>query len=252
MRGKLRVLSVVSAALTLVSLAPAASFADDTPTATPPGAADATGLPPGMVDAMRRDLGLTAAQVGERLRTEAVAATIEQRLRGRLGLAYAGAWLPADGRRLTVAVTDPALVDIVTAEGADVTFVARDERTLDSVKGSLNRQSAKADPRAIHGWYVDVASNSVVVRARPGAAAEATAFARASGGTAAIRVVEDPAAPRPLYDIRGGDQYVINGNTLCSVGFSVAGGFVTAGHCGGVNSPTLGYNNVAQGTFAGS
>ena len=55
-----------------------------------------------------------------------------------------------------------------------------------------------------------------------------------------------------MYDIRGGDQYVINGNTLCSVGFAVAGGFVTAGHCGGAGSPTLGYNNVAQGTFAGS
>jgi streptogrisin C len=59
-------------------------------------------------------------------------------------------------------------------------------------------------------------------------------------------------APRPLYDIRGGDEYVINGNTLCSVGFSVHGGFVTAGHCGGTGSPTLGYNRVAQGTFAGS
>ena len=55
-----------------------------------------------------------------------------------------------------------------------------------------------------------------------------------------------------MYDIRGGDQYVINGNTLCSVGFAVAGGFVTAGHCGGAGSPTLGFNNVAQGTFAGS
>ena len=55
-----------------------------------------------------------------------------------------------------------------------------------------------------------------------------------------------------MYDTRGGDQYVINGNTLCSVGFAVAGGFVTAGHCGGVNSPTLGFNNVPQGTFAGS
>jgi streptogrisin C len=67
-----------------------------------------------------------------------------------------------------------------------------------------------------------------------------------------VRVVTGGDAPRPLYDIRGGDQYVINGNTLCSVGFSVAGGFVTAGHCGGVNSPTLGFNNVAQGTFRGS
>jgi streptogrisin C len=39
---------------------------------------------------------------------------------------------------------------------------------------------------------------------------------------------------------------------LCSVGFSVVGGFVTAGHCGGAGSPTLGFNNVSQGTFQAS
>jgi streptogrisin C len=58
--------------------------------------------------------------------------------------------------------------------------------------------------------------------------------------------------PRPLADVRGGDQYVINGTALCSVGFSVVGGFVTAGHCGGVGSSTAGYNGAAQGTVRGS
>jgi hypothetical protein len=92
------------------------------------------------------------------------------------------------------------------------------------------------------------------VQAAPAARADATAFVKASGADpAAVRVVASTeGAPRPMYDIRGGDQYVINGNTLCSVGFSVNGGFVTAGHCGGVGSPTLGFNNVSQGTFAGS
>ncbi len=78
--------------------------------------------------------------------------------------------------------------------------------------------------------------------------ASGAAFAEKAAVDAKVVVTE---APKPLYDLRGGDQYVINGNTLCSVGFSVNnGGFVTAGHCGGTGSPTLGYNNVAQGTFA--
>jgi hypothetical protein len=59
-------------------------------------------------------------------------------------------------------------------------------------------------------------------------------------------------APRLMYDIRGGDQYTIDNKFWCSVGFAVAGGFVTAGHCGHAGSTTVGYNNVAQGTFAGS
>ncbi|GAA3458287.1 streptogrisin C [Saccharothrix longispora] len=100
----------------------------------------------------------------------------------------------------------------------------------------------------MHSWYVDPPTNSVVVNARTTEAARA--FAAKAGVTARAEVTE---APRPVHDIRGGDQYVINGNTLCSVGFSVNnGGFVTAGHCGGTGSPALGFNNVGQGTFAGS
>ena len=42
------------------------------------------------------------------------------------------------------------------------------------------------------------------------------------------------------------------GGGRCSVGFSVNGGFVTAGHCGTTGTATQGYNQVAQGTFRGS
>ncbi|WP_433392298.1 ricin-type beta-trefoil lectin domain protein [Micromonospora sp. KLBMP9576] len=252
MSRRLRVLGPVAVALLLVGLTPAAGQASDSAPAAP-GQAAASGASPALVEAMSRDLGLTAAQVDERLRTEAAAPVVERRLRARLGPGFAGAWIPADGRRLTVAVTDATLAAAARAEGADVTVVTRNERTLDSVKHALDRRSGTADPRDIHGWHVDVARNSVVLTVRPGAAAKAAAYARASGVPAdAIRVVTSPDAPRPLHDIRGGDQYVINGNTLCSVGFAVVGGFVTAGHCGGVGSPTLGFNNVSQGTFAGS
>ncbi|PWR12185.1 hypothetical protein DKT69_24785 [Micromonospora sicca] len=254
MSRTLRALGAATAALALVSLSPPAARADAGRPAAPPAAeAAAAGIAPAVAEAMRRDLGLTDAQLGTRLRVEAAAPTVEKRLRARLGGAFAGAWIPPGGRRLTVAVTDPALAPAVRAEGADPKVVARDERALDAAKRSLDRSRAKADPRSVYGWYVDVARNAVVVTARPGATAEARSFAHASGlAASAVTVAESADAPRLKYDIRGGDQYVINGNTLCSVGFAVAGGFVTAGHCGRPGSPTLGFNNVAQGTFVGS
>ncbi|MGN9778178.1 ricin-type beta-trefoil lectin domain protein [Micromonospora sp. H33] len=249
----LRSFCVAVTALALVGVAPSPALAGTGSTTAPPDRAGVAGLAPDLAAAMRRDLGLTAAQAVDRLRTEAAAPVVENRLRARLGAAFAGAWIPKGGDRLTVAVTDPALAAVVRAEGADVRIVARSENTLNSLKGSLDRRRDKADPRNIYSWYIDVGSNSVVVTARPGAAAEAAAYARASGVPAsALRITESAGAPRPLYDIRGGDQYVINGNTLCSVGFAVVGGFVTAGHCGRPGSPTLGYNNVSQGTFVDS
>ncbi|MCW3841948.1 hypothetical protein ONA70_17760, partial [Micromonospora yasonensis] len=83
----------------------------------PAGAADATGLAPGMVEAMRRDLGLTDREVVARLRVEAGATLIDRRLRARLGARYAGSWL-TDGRRLTVAGSGPAAGAALPARGA--------------------------------------------------------------------------------------------------------------------------------------
>ncbi|WP_442933282.1 ricin-type beta-trefoil lectin domain protein [Micromonospora psammae] len=249
-----RVLAPVVAALTIVSLVPNASAANTSPQPDPTtGATTPAGLPTELVAALRRDLGLTDTQLDQRLRREAAAPVVEQRLRSRLGPTFAGAWLAPDSRRLTVAVTDPSVAAVVTSEGAQPRVVTRSEETLRSLRSRLDRSRTRTDPRRVFGWHVDVPSNSVVVTAARGAAAEARAFARSSGLAGnVVRVVETSAAPRPLYDIRGGEQYVINGNTLCSVGFAVAGGFVTAGHCGRTGSPTLGFNNVAQGTFAGS
>ncbi|MET8090519.1 ricin-type beta-trefoil lectin domain protein [Micromonospora sp. NPDC005220] len=248
-----KMLGVAAAAITLLGLTPTIGHADARPAPpTAPSATPALDMAPGMVAAMRRDLHLTDAQIAKRVRTEAAAPTVESGLRERLGSSFAGAWIPDGGDRLTVAVTDPSAIATVRAAGADATVVPHGERQLNATMKALDRRSAKAG-RDIYGWRVDVMSNRVVVLAERGGAPAARAFARDSGvAVDAIAVVESPEAPRPLYDIRGGDQYVINGNTLCSVGFAVVGGFVSAGHCGGTGSPTLGYNNVSQGSFAGS
>ncbi|MET0492330.1 MAG: ricin-type beta-trefoil lectin domain protein [Actinoplanes sp.] len=251
MSRALKALGVTAAALTTVGVIPMTSFAAETPAPAAPTAAPTFDMAPGMVAAMRRDLKLNDSQIATRLAAEAAAPVVEKRLRAKLGKTFAGAWIPAGATRLTVAVTDPAAAPSVRSEGANVKVVARGAADLTAARQKLDKSAAKAKGTAIRGWYVDVATNSVVVMAKPGGAAQAKRFAQDSGaGT--VTVVDAAEAPRTMYDTRGGDQYVINGNTLCSVGFPVAGGFVSAGHCGGVNSPTLGYNNVAQGTFAGS
>ncbi|GAA0207728.1 hypothetical protein GCM10010492_01630 [Saccharothrix mutabilis subsp. mutabilis] len=192
--------------------------------------------------ALHRDLGLSPTGAAIRQDRESRSVPVETALRTRLGDRFGGAWF-ADG--LKVGVLDETGAAAVRAAGATPVRVAHTEKSLATAKSRLDGTAVPAD---VHAWYVDPATNSVVVEAASTAAAEG--FARQAGVTARTKVSE---APRPLYDLRGGDQYVINGNTLCSVGFSVNnGGFVTAGHCGGAGSPTLGYNNVSQGTFAGS
>ncbi|MCG5445932.1 ricin-type beta-trefoil lectin domain protein [Micromonospora sp. NIE79] len=247
-----RMFGIAAVVLAAIGLTPTVGFANRGPAPDAPTASPTLDVDPAMVAAMRRDLRLTDAQIVKRVRVEAVAPAVERRLRERLGSSFAGAWIPQGGDRLTVAVTDTSATTVVTAQGADVSVVSRSEKQLDATLAALDRHGAAAG-RSVHGWYVDVQANRVVVRVQSGGEPAARAFARESGiAVDAIAVVEAPEAPRPLYDVRGGDQYVINGNTLCSVGFAVVGGFVSAGHCGGVGSPTLGYNNVAQGSFAGS
>jgi len=246
-------LTVGAVAVTAFGLVPFVSLAAGPAAAAAPSAAadDRFDMAPGMLAAMRRDLKLDPDQIASRLATEAAATVVQQRLKSKLGAAYAGAWIPEGAGRLTVAVTDPARADQVRREGADVKIAARGQADLDNSSKAMDRQASKAKAAGVRGWYVDVASNSVVVLAKPGGEAAARKFA-ADSGAGPVTVRDSAEQPRTMYDIRGGDQYVINGNTLCSVGFAVAGGFVSAGHCGGTGSPTLGYNNVAQGTFAGS
>ncbi|MDP9799608.1 streptogrisin C [Catenuloplanes nepalensis] len=214
----------------------------------PASAAAGLDLAAGQVDAMRRDLRIDGAQLAARLVTEAAAPPIEHRLRSTLGRDYAGTWIAADGRTVMAGITDPARAATVRAAGATPAVVARSLATLESLAATLSRHTSAAGT-GVHSWYVDPVTNTVTITAASGAVA--AAFARTAGlPPDAVTSVRGNAF-RPVYDIRGGDQYVINNSVLCSVGFAVAGGFVTAGHCGGVGATTAG-SGVAQGTFRGS
>ncbi|WP_343211069.1 ricin-type beta-trefoil lectin domain protein [Archangium violaceum] len=63
-----------------------------------------------------------------------------------------------------------------------------------------------------------------------------------------IRLVASTEAPSPAYNVRGGDPYYFAGYR-CSVGFSVNGGFVSAGHCGEPGTTTTNQQGVSQGVI---
>ncbi|GAA2789544.1 S1 family peptidase [Crossiella cryophila] len=205
---------------------------------------------PEMLQAMQRDLGLTAEQAVDRVNSENKAAQIENSVREAVGAAFAGAHFDAGSAKLVVSVTDAAKAAAVEAAGATAKVVARGVAALDGVKSALDAAEAKA-PAGVTGWYVDVKNNNVVVNVQPGATQAARAHLATLPDASAIKVVETDEAPTPLYDVRGGDAYYMGGGR-CSIGFSVQGGFVTAGHCGRPGTATQGFNRVAQGTYRGS
>ncbi|QES49887.1 serine protease [Streptomyces venezuelae] len=207
---------------------------------------------PELLSALQRDLGLTPAQARARLVNEAEAGATAARLRDRLATAFAGAWVDgADAGTLTVATTRAADTAAIRAAGARPEVVPHTLAALDTARAALDRAAGAATPVR----YTDPRTNTVVVEeTEPGAAARL--LAATGTDPALVRVVRAAEAPRPLYDLRGGDAYYMNGSGRCSVGFPVTKGtvqgFATAGHCGRAGTATSGYNRVAQGTFQGS
>jgi streptogrisin C len=225
--------------MTIVMLGVSALDASAQSAAADPVPPGSLAPPPGMLAALQRDLHLTPDQAITRLAREDAASRAEQQLRPDLGAGFGGAWLAPDDQRLIVAITDPNRAGLVHAQGAEPRLVTRSADQLDTLMMQLDRAPA---PSTVFSWYVDTPTNTVVVRARPGAQAAAQDFIRAAGVDAtAVRVEITATRMVPLYnarlpiygDVRGGDMFLQNlyGWGSCSVGFNVTGGFVTAGHC---------------------
>ena len=210
---------------------------------------------PRLIAAMKRDLGVDADRATARVKRAQWAGGVATQLRNTTGNAYAGAWLTGGGMTLTVGVTDASAAQRVRAAGARPAMVDRSLAQLDAAKQALDRAATRAD-RALPGWYVDVAANQVAIQALRGQAARARTLAADAGLPAStVRVVAAKARPRPLFDVVGAQPYFISlagGTARCSIGFAVAGGFVTAGHCGAPGDQTAGFNQQAQGEVVAS
>ncbi|MHC6626226.1 S1 family peptidase [Streptomyces globosus] len=250
--------SPLCAAVTALLLTVGLGAADDrAASAAPlpePAAASSAAAPSasaGLLDAMRRDLGLTASRAEERLRAEKAAAALEATARKAAGGAYGGSWFEPSTGRLVVAVTGRAEESAVRALGADTRLVRHSAAALDRAKARLDTLGA---PAGVAGWHVDPRTNSVVVTVvrteREAPAVRAFVEEARAGGP--VSVAETAQAPRTYAaGTVGGDPYY-TGSVRCSIGFSVHGGFVTAGHCGQAGAAVRGWDGSAMGTFRGS
>ncbi|MFI9170259.1 S1 family peptidase [Streptomyces lincolnensis] len=220
--------------------------AADTPPRTTEAPASA-----GLLSAMQRDLGLTRSQAEERLSAEKRATAVERKAKDAAGSSYGGSWFDAERGTLTVAVTRGATIDAVRATGADVRLVQHSARQLDAVKTRIDGLKA---PDGVASWYVDAEANKVVVNVVDAHRADndVREFLAQARRTGAVAVRHTAAVPRTFAaGTVGGDPYY-TGNVRCSIGFSVHGGFVTAGHCGRAGAAVYGWDRSYVGTFQGS
>lgn len=225
-----------------------ATASADTPTSSAPSRAAASD---GLISAMQRDFGLTRGQAEARLASEKAARTVDGKARHAAGAAYGGSWFDAESGRLTVAVTDRAKADAVEATGATVRQVRHSARQLDAAMARIDKLTA---PDGVSSWHVDPKANTVVVNvvAAQKDDEDVRAFVTRARATGPVTVEETARAPRTLAaGTVGGDPYY-TGNVRCSIGFSVHGGFVTAGHCGGAGQSVSGWDGSYIGNFQGS
>ena len=227
-----------------VGAGPAAAAPEPAPAVEPQ-------LSPGLLAAMQRDLGLDAKQAEARLAAEKTATVVEGKAWRAAGTAFGGSWFDVRTSKLTVAVTDVRKADAVRATGARAALVSHSARHLDSVKREIDGLKA---PAGVSSWHVDPQANRVVVNvvASERSDNDVQAFLDRARDAGPVTVTETSQAPQPFAaGTVGGDPYY-TGNVRCSIGFSVHGGFVTAGHCGRTGAAVRGWDGSHIGTFQGS
>jgi streptogrisin C len=221
----------------------------------PTTAADS--LHPAILAAMKRDLGLDAEQAHVRVAREIKATEVIEQVRTLAGNSFGGAWL-VDGE-LNVAVTDEALTSELAAAGATPLIVSTPLSKLEEAQKALDKidieqaLGKRSGENGIAAYYVDVAANKLILEALSGSVAQAEELAKQVGLVESefeVRTVGG--LPTTFATVRGGDAYLINRSSRCSVGFSVTTGFVSAGHCGTAGTTVTTSSGATLGSFSGS
>lgn len=156
---------------------------------------------------------------------------------------YAGSWFDDQTLTLQVAITDPTDVYLIERIGANPIIVTHSlkaletarERALDALAdgSSANRSVRKAS--------IDVRSNRVIIGVKPGYLGVAESILESIGPHTGLLYVVEVAkeATFSTGDVRAADgtrnatwAQQFGGTWPCSIGASVVGGYITAGHCG--------------------
>lgn len=204
-----------------------------------------------LLTAMQRDFGLTEGEAVARLADEKAATALEPKVRRAAGSAFGGSWFDAKTGKLVVAVTNAGTAEAVRAAGADARLVEHSAERLDATKARIDALRA---PSGVSSWHVDPAASRVVVNvvASEQGDNDVRTFVAKAREAGPVTVETTAEAPQTFAaGTVGGDPYY-TGNVRCSIGFSVHGGFVTAGHCGGTGQSVRGWDGSAIGNFQGS
>jgi streptogrisin C len=217
-------------------------------------------LHPQILAAMKRDLGLDAREAEARVSREAESVEVIRQIRTTVGEAFAGAWLTNDGQKINIAITDEASTESVTTAGAypiikpnSLSKLEKAMEALDQIEQARALDISNEGHSGVASWYIDVIANKVVLEALAASTDKAKEIAHEVGlAESEFEVRHVKELPTTFATIVGGDAYIINGNTRCSIGFSVNNGFVTAGHCGGSGSSTTTPSGEYLGNVGGS
>lgn len=217
----------------------------------------AANLHPDVLAAMKRDLGLDAREATARVAFDREAGEVIKKLSASLKGSFAGGWVE-NGKTIKVGVTDEAAAAKVKDAGATPTVVDNSLDKLQDAKKALDKlfkQQTKAldasSDTGVAAFFIDVTANKLVIEALADSTAHAEKLAKQVGLSSSEFEVRK-VAKMPVPFLVGGDAYIIDNIARCSVGFTVQGGFVSAGHCGQVGSSVTYTDGTPLGTFAGS
>ncbi|MFE3032680.1 S1 family peptidase [Streptomyces canus] len=208
----------------------------------------------GLLTAMQRDFGLSPEQAVARLAAERKATALQPKVRRAAGTSFGGSWFDAAKGTLTVAVTpgtSATALREIRATGATVRTVAHSARELSATQARIDALPA---PDAVSSWHVDPKASTVVVNVVSGRQRDndVRAFVARARKAGPVTVREVAAAPTTFAaGTVGGDPFY-TGNVRCSIGFSVYGGFITAGHCDQHTGSVYGWDRSYVGNFQGS
>jgi streptogrisin C len=143
---------------------------------------------------------------------------------------------------VTAALTAGMALAMVAPASAEVgvTVEQRTAADLSAAVASLN-SAAVSRPNTVTGWYVDDATKSVVVSVH--GSDKGVASWAAGLGAGAVKIEHVAEAPRPLWNLIGG-QAIYSGGSRCSAGFNASTAsyryVITAGHCTAIGSSWTG------------
>lgn len=216
------------------------------------------------IDAVAEHHGITEPQAMERLALEAEAAAALQVIKALPLKGYAGAWFDGETLQLKVATSsaaDKGLIERFNAVPVMVRHSMDDlERKLATVRGADRASATARSP--VKGFFIDYRKNRAVVRVSASDHGHVRNVIAANRLTDVvdIEVVAHPARlssgnVRAADGTRNGtwtDNPNYGNFWPCSIGASVEGGYVTAGHCGDVGNEMRTPGGTTLGTVMGS